>query len=310
MTHRMASPISHLLTEAARAGAVAQQAVASNVRLEFVSTAALAALLAVLTWCATWLLSRHESMETRRFWRLTFRHLATLAFVIGVFVIWRHQLHNGVVALGAALAGLLVTLRENWLSLVAFWVRIGRRHYGLDDFIEIDGVRGRVLNITWLTTDVAEVGPRLGGLSYTGRVVHIPNYRTLLAPLVVENLTGSYSAHIVSVTLPTGTNVMKAEALLLEAARHACEPFMADAAQHMQEVELDQAMDTPSVEPKVLIHFDAYGLVMLSVRIVSPSPHKQKLEQSILRDFFARAGETDWPGQSTRPALRKARRPQ
>ncbi|MEX3983731.1 hypothetical protein AB4Y45_32635 [Paraburkholderia sp. EG287A] len=287
-----------------------QQTLAANVRLEFVSTAALAAVLVVLTWCATWLVSRHESMETRRFWRLTFRHLATLAFVVGFFVIWRHQLHNGVVALGAALAGLLVTLRENWLSLVAFWVRIGRRHYGLDDFIEIDGVRGRVLNISWLTTDVAEVGPRRDGLSYTGRVVYIPNYRTLLAPVVVENVTGQYSAHIVSVTMPTGTNVQKAEALLMEVARRACEPFMADAALHMQELELDQAMDTPSVEPKVLIHFDTYGLVILSVRIVAPSTHKQKLEQSILRDFFARAGEANWPGQSGRPALRKARSPQ
>lgn len=188
----MTGHLSNLFAKTAHAGTVVQQAFASNVRLEFVSTAALAALLVLLTWCATWLVSRHESMETRRFWRLTFRHLGTLAFVIGLFVIWRHQLHNGVVALGAALAGLLVTLRENWLSLVAFWVRIGRRHYSLDDFIEIDGVRGRVLNISWLTTDVAESGRA---------VTDCP----IQAVLCMSRTTGRFSRRWLSRTSPGST---------------------------------------------------------------------------------------------------------
>jgi hypothetical protein len=275
---------------------------------EVIWSGCLAALLVVVTWSATWLISRHESLETRRFWRLTFRHLGTLAFVIGLTLIWRHQLRDVVVALGAALAGLLVTLRENWLSLVAFWLRIGRRHYGLDDFIAIDGVRGRVLNVTWLTTVVAEVGPEPDGLSYTGRVVHIPNFRTLLAPLHVENLTGSYSAHIFQLILPAGTDIPKAAHLLLDAARRVCEPFLEEASKHMDHVQNDQALDTPSVEPKVLMQTSPYGLVTLSVRIVAKSQEKQRLEQAILRDFFERSGEANWPGQLTRGAKRRVRK--
>lgn len=269
----------------------------AGVRAATLWSAGLASLLVVLTWAATWLASRHESLETRRFWRMTFRHLAVLAFVIGMAVIWRHQLHNGVVALGAAFAGIFITLRENWMSLVAFWVRVGRRHYGLDDFIEIDGIRGRVLNISWLSTSVAETGPGKDGLSYSGRVAFIPNYRMLLAPLVVENLTGDYSAHLVRVPLPVGTDVLRAEQVLLEAAKTACAPYLEDAARHMDRLRRDEAMDTPSVEPKVLVHVGEEGFITLALRIVAHADQKQKLEQAILRDFFARAGEARWPGQ-------------
>lgn len=309
----MTNQLTHLLTKAANAGTFTQPAFTSVVSREAIWTGCLAAALVVVTWSATWLVSRHESLETRRFWRMTFRHLGAIAFVVGLILIWRHQLQNGVVALGAALAGLLVTLRENWLSLCAFWVRVGRRHYGLDDFIEIDGVRGRVLNVTWLSTVVAEVGPGRDGLSYSGRVVNIPNYRTLLAPLYVENLTGEYSAHMLNVLLPAGTDVLKAESLLLEAAMNVCGPFLADAALHMLRVQLEQAMDTPSVEPKVLMHIGDYGLVTLSVRIVAKAGEKQNLEQAILREFFARSGEAHWPGQpvhslpSARRCTRKSR---
>jgi small-conductance mechanosensitive channel len=270
-----------------------------SLQTEALLSAGLALTLVLLTWAATWLASRHKSLETRRFFRMTFRNLAVLAFVVGLLLVWRHQIQNGAVALGAAVAGLMVTLRESWLSLTAFWVRVGRRHYGLDDFIEIAGTRGRVMNITLLSTVVAETGP---GSLYTGRVLHVPNHKMLLEPLCVENLTGAYSAHLMDIVLPAGASVLDAERILLDAANRACAPYLKDAQRHMDQVQHAQAMDTPSVEPKVLIRVGAEGLVTLTVRIVARVAEKQKLEQAILREFFAHAHEARWAGASGQEA--------
>jgi len=262
---------------------------------EVMLTVGLAGALTLATYGGTWAVSRQQSLENQRFWRLTFRHLAALAFAVSMVIIWRHQLQSSVVALGAALAGVMLTLRENWLSLAAFWVRIGRRHYGLDDFIEVDGIRGRVLDITWLTTVLAETGPGANGLAYSGRVVHVPNYRTLLVPLFVENLTGNFSAHLVTIPLPPGADAVQAEQRLLAAATAHCTGFSEAAEAHMSALQRDEALDTPSVRPKTHIRVGEEGALTLVLRIVVPVADRLRVEQDILREFLSTATAAEWP---------------
>lgn len=73
-----------------------------TIQSEIVWTAALAGFLVALSYAGTWAMSHKESLEKQRFWRLTFRHLGAIAFATGAILIWRHQLHMGIVALGAA----------------------------------------------------------------------------------------------------------------------------------------------------------------------------------------------------------------
>lgn len=250
---------------------------------------------------ATWVVSGKQSIETQRFWRLTFRHIAALAFVVCLTLIWRKELQSVMVALGAATAAIIVTFRENILSMAAFWLRVGRRHYSLDDFIEVDGIRGRVLDITWLATVLAETGPGKDGLTYSGRVVHIPNSRIMLSPLFVENLTGEFSAHLINIPLPEGADAVEAEQLLIEVASDICAPYLGEAETHMRSLQRAQAMDTPSVEPKTNIKLAAEGMVTLVLRVVVPFSEKQRLEQAIIREFLALADNAIWPRGGKKP---------
>lgn len=267
----------------------------SSFKEELLASVALAIVLFLSANAATWLVSSKQSIETQRFWRLTFRHVAAMAFVLCLMFIWRKELQTVMIALGAATAALIVTFRENILSMAAFWLRIGRRHYGLDDFIEVDGIRGRVLDITWLSTVLAETGPGKDGLTYSGRVVHVPNSRIMLSPLFVENLTGEFSAHLINVPLPEHADAIKAEQLLIEVANSICAPYLADAEQHMRGLQRALALDTPSVEPKTNIKIADEGMVTLVLRVVVPFSEKQRLEQAVLRDFLSRANATVWP---------------
>jgi len=244
---------------------------------------------------ATWVMSRNQNRETERFWQLTFRHLAAIGFVVGVLIIWKSELHSVFLALGAATAGFLLTFREHWLSLLAFWIRVVKHQYSLNDFIEVDGVRGKVIDITWLTTIVAESVPEKVGTIYSGRVIHIPNSRMLLAPLTVDNLTDEYTLHIITLPLPRGAKPLAAEAILLEVATRHCEPYFGEAQKHLNLLAEEKALEISSVEPRSFLSVAEEGAVTIRLRIIVPETRVGRLHQAILHEFFEKADNQAWP---------------
>lgn len=270
-------------------------AVLTSLHREAAYTAVLAGTLLCLASGAAWVMSHNQNRETQRFWRLTFRHVAALGFTLGLGIIWKAELQSVLVALGAATAGFLVAFRETWLSLLAFWMRFVRRQYNLHDFIEVDGVRGKVIDITWLYTVVAESVPGKTGTLYSGKVVHIPNNRMLLAPLTVDNLTDEYTLHIVTVALPKGAKPLAAEKVLLTVAKVHCAPYFDEARKHMKLLEQEKALEISSVEPKSFLSIGEDSAVTIRVRIIVPEEARSRLNQCILHDFFAQVDDEGWP---------------
>lgn len=185
------------------------------------------------------------------------------------------------------MAGILLTFRESLVSLLAFSLRMVKRHYSLGDFIEVDGFRGEVIDINWQHTALAEIGPSADSPHYSGRVIHIPNHKLLVTPIIVDNLTGAYGAHVVRIPIPQGMNPLVAEKKLQAAAEANCLSFAEDAQNHLEQLRKAHAIDTPSVAPKITIRFEAEGFTVLVLRIVVPARDKLRLEQQIIREFLA-----------------------
>jgi small-conductance mechanosensitive channel len=258
-------------------------------------TAILALVLLCLASTAAWVMSRNQPRETQRFWQLTFRHIAAICFMLGLGVIWRAELHSVFIALGAATAGFLLAFRESWLSLLAFWTRVIKRQYGLNDYIEVDGVRGKVIDITWLTTVVAESVPGRDGTLFSGKVHHIPNNRFLLGTLTVDNLTDEYTLHIIAIPLPKGARPTAAEKLLLDIASRHCAPYIEDARKHINLLVQETALEIASVEPRTFLSVGEEGAVTIRVRITVPHAERGTLQQAILHEFFEKADSKAWP---------------
>lgn len=240
-------------------------------------------------------ITRKQPLEVQHFWHRTFRNLAMGLSLLGAAVIWKNELQSILVALGAAAAGLLVALRESWLSMLAFWIRVVKRHYTTGDYIEIDGIRGRVIDITWQHTILAETATGKDAMPFTGRQIQIPNNRMLLSPLFVENLTGAFTAYAFSLPLPPGAMPLKAQALLQAIAHRHCEAFRRDAESHLATFQQNQFIEAPSFEPRVIIRVSEGGKVSLYLRMVVPAKDKLRIEQEILRDFLYEADEDVWP---------------
>lgn len=258
-------------------------------------TVLLAFFATLIGYAATKLIERGKIGEAKRFWRLTVRHVATAIFVLGLLVIWRKELQTLLLVLGAAAAGFMVAFKEAWLSLLSFWMRLTKRPYGLDDFIEIDHQCGRVTDITWMTTILAETTSTSEGLSYTGRVLHIPNNRMLLATLIVENFASDFNPHTMKLPLPHGANILKAESLLIAAAEKHCQPFYVEADKALSARSSESAIDLPSVQPRVRIQIADHGEATLLLRIVVPFKERARVEQQVLHEFLKGTNSDTWP---------------
>jgi small-conductance mechanosensitive channel len=242
-------------------------------------------------------ISRNQSLTfgARRHWAINLRNTVAVIFVIGLVFIWAHELSAFAVSLVAVAVALVLATKELLLCLSGAILRMGANVYSLGDRIEIHGLRGNVLDQNWLATTVLEIGPGRMSQQYTGRAVVFPNSLLLSHPLINETYMKAYIVHVITIPLAVDDDWRKAELVLLEAARAECSPFLEEARRHMKQVEGENWLDAPSVDPRVTIHLPEPGRINLLLRVPSPGQRTSRVEQAILRRFLSEfnAGKTD-----------------
>lgn len=98
-----------------------------------------------------------------------------LSVLIGLILIWAPVQREVLAVVTVFATALVIGLKEMFLS-VAGWVHILlRAPYRIGDRIDINNVRGDVVDITLLSTKVVEVGAWAGGDQSTGRLISFPN---------------------------------------------------------------------------------------------------------------------------------------
>ena len=130
----------------------------------------------VLTRVLQHLVPRYVDEPERRYRAAKFvgRTVAFFAFV-AILTLWSIGEADVITLLTVIGAGLAIALREVLLSLVG-WINIVLRSpYKHGDRIEINGIKGDVIDIRPFHSTMMEIGNWASGDQSTGRVVHIPN---------------------------------------------------------------------------------------------------------------------------------------
>jgi hypothetical protein len=226
------------------------------------------------------------SIEVRRRWVLSIRNAMALIFMTGLAFIWFHELSTFAVSLVAIAVAIVLATKELILCLSGAVLRAGTNAYTLGDRIEIQGVRGNVLDQNFLATTVLEIGPGHTSSQYTGRAVIVPNSLLLSHPVINETYMKEFVVHIVTIPLAEEEDWQDAERLLLEIASRECAPFMQEAQLHMKQMEGKAWLDAPSVQPRVSIQIPEPRRINLLLRIPAPAHRTSRLEQAILRRFL------------------------
>ncbi len=225
-------------------------------------------------------------LDVRRRLVVQIRNVLGFIFVLGLFFILANELRAFAVSLVAIAVAVVLATKELILCLSGTALRIGANAYTIGDRIEINGVRGNVIDQTFLATTILEIGPGHVTSQYSGRAIVFPNSLLLAHPLINETYMKEYIVHTMTIPLAVTDDWQAAEKILLSIADEACQPFLEKAARHMKELEGKNWMDVPSVKPRVSIQIPEPGRVNLLLRIPTPAHRTSRLEQVILRRFL------------------------
>jgi small-conductance mechanosensitive channel len=209
-----------------------------------------------------------------------------MVFLIATAIIvsiWASKIAGAALSLAAVAGAVLIVSKEFLANLLGSALLAISRPYRVGDFIEFDGVTGRVIDSDLLVTTIAEA---LEGSQITGRTVTVPHASLLAKPVHNLTATGQYVINLLTVVEESNSDIEILEASLLGAAKEVCASWQKAADQHLVRVESRELVDLPSAEPRVILQFHDARQVRLSLRYACRPNDKVWVEQNILRLYI------------------------
>lgn len=146
------------------------------------------------------------------------RKMARMSFVILGLITLLPVVFSGLsylpTVMGLAGAGIVISLKDITLNYVGWFFIHGSNGFEVGDRIEIEGVRGDVINIGMNRFTLMEISSDPKSDQSTNRLVHFPNHYVILKPIVVVKDKMNYVWDEMRIKIPYDSDFEKAEELL------------------------------------------------------------------------------------------------
>lgn len=225
--------------------------------IQFLETLAILALLVLLQRGLYRLINNNvPEVERRHALRVWTRIIAGALAIAVVLAIWLPNGRTVVQVLALLAAGLALTLSRPISSILAWMVIMVRAPFRVGDRIEINGVRGDVVDIGLLHIHVLELGNWIDADQTTGRIVHIPN--TFIFDYPLFNATESFDLvwNELEFVVTHDSNWERAQEIILAQAQPIYDALadraIAGAERMTQRYAYQKGISTPYVYVKVL----------------------------------------------------------
>ena len=156
-------------------------------------------------------------------------------------------------AIGLLTAGITITLQELILSvagsLFIFFVKV----YQPGDRIEINGIKGDVIDISSIYTTMMEIGQWVSSDNYTGRIVKLSNAFVFKGP--VYNYSQDFPFIWDEITLPIryGSDIELAKALTTKVAQLVLSDYVLESVEKWKDIVEKYYIEDAVVEPTLAI---------------------------------------------------------
>ena len=266
-----------------------QEVLLSSLSTKLLSTTILIiAVLIVQKYVLRWINNKESFLPTyKRQWIVRLRNI-TIFMIFGILVVvWLEQLRTIAASIVVIAAAIVLATKKVLLNIVGFFYRTTSKFVTIGDRIEIEGIRGDVIDQNLMGITMLEIGPGDKTHQYTGLTIFLPNSLFLSAKIKNEtSLWGDYVFHLMTVPIKADLQWEEAEKALLQAANDVSKPYIEKADEVMKAQALQQNLDVPNIEPRVQVQIaeqDQYNLIL---RITIPTRKRAKLEQDITRRYL------------------------
>lgn len=231
---------------------------------------------------------RHPDLdiEGKRRVLVSSRNLSLLLFIFGLFAVWAAQIQTFALSMVALAAATVLATKELIMCLLGSLLRFSTRQYSVGDYITVNHMRGRVVDINLFNTLMMQIGPHelIGQLS--GKTISFPNSLLLANAVERDNTLGAYVVHTLDIPVPIHLDSDRIIPVLERVLHEACDPYLEQMAQYFEAVQVQTMFITPAAVPRVnrVPHDDkVYHIV---VRFASPLPKRLEIQQAVLDAYI------------------------
>jgi len=234
------------------------------------------------------LLKRNLDSTSAYFWHKLINYSITTLLALTVGGIWLYGFSNLATFLGLLAAGLIVALQEPVANLAGWLFILARHPITLGDRIEINAIKGDVIDLGPLFFSVMEIGQWVDADQSTGRIIHIPNRMIFTNPVANYTQQFPYVWDELPVLVTFESNWQKAKGILEDLVAEQAPAFTKSEERDLRELATRYYIKLGKLAPIVYTAVSDSG-VMLTIRYLTAVRQRRNMEQqlweAVLRAF-------------------------
>ena len=212
--------------------------------------------------------------------------LGSLVALFAIIALWSPRGRDVLTLLTVIGAGLAIAMREALLSF-AGWMNIAlRTPYTQGDRIQVNDVRGDVIDIRLIHTTLMEVGGWVEAEQSSGRIVHIPNSWIFQHPLYNYTRGFGFIWNEYALTLTFRSDWQAARDIMLSFAQESAAIVEQQAAQQIRRMSREYLIHYSILTPFVYVKIVPNG-IRLSLRYLCEVRKRRGTEHALTLSILA-----------------------
>jgi small-conductance mechanosensitive channel len=241
--------------------------------------------------------NQQEILNTgQRLWISNINNASYGIIFIGLVSIWSATLQPFLLSITAIAAALVIATKELLLCLSGGIYRSSSRLFTIGDWIEIQGIKGEVLDRSMLSFTLKELYLRNNLYEYTGRVIIVPNSILLSLPVRNEAFLKNYVFHEFSFTFKDDCPPQALFLIAQESVQKYTESYQEIGKRYMRMVSRKLRTEFMDTAPRIRFTTTDFANNVLTITYFCPRSDALLIEQNLHRDisnFYYRARHAD-----------------
>ncbi|MCO6474375.1 MAG: mechanosensitive ion channel family protein [Melioribacteraceae bacterium] len=238
------------------------------------------------------LIGNLEDLKQRYKWKKFSLYLTVLFGSIILIRVWFGVFDNFGTFLGLFSAGLAIALKDPIVNIVGWLFILIRQPFKLSDRIEINGIKGDVIDIRIFQFSVIEIGNWVDSDQSTGRIIHLPNGYIFSFPQANYTAGFEYIWNEIPVLVTFESNWKKAKQILTEIINNSAEKLSEQAERQIKETAKKFLIFYSKLTPIVYTSVKDSG-VLLTRRYICHARSRRGSEEEIWEKILNRFDENE-----------------
>lgn len=245
---------------------------------------------------------RVQNIKARHAVRKNTTYIINFFLFAAIFLIWIQNINSITILLGFASAGLALALQEVILCVAGWFFILSRRPFETGDRIEINGVKGDVIDIRLFQTSLLEIGNWVDADQSTGRIVNIPNSAVFKSPQYNYSRGFEFIWNEIPVLVTFESDWKRAKEIMMVGVKKQSESLTDDARKKIEIMKDRYMIYYGKLTPIVYVNIKDSG-VQLTLRYLTEAKQRRSTQDELCRsilDEFAKEPNVSFAYQTYR----------